>query len=374
MRIAATALFCILSTAIAQKPPQGRSLETLVRAFEAQIDQLYRDGKAPTRDEESALKKSQLAEMEAFVQHEAAGSDLWPARSMLAQMCVQMRQKDRAIASLAAIDAEGAPFSVVLRGAELAAELGDAELRQRLVLRARKAAASVEDRMDLARVLATALRDVAAGEAIHKQELDAAKDDEQRAYVGWLWCKAVREREDLPENSYYDALDQLAKNLPATYWGGVAKDRSTASQFQIGAPCIAFRATALGGAEVRSESQRGRAVALAFCDTQDPLSKELVARLLKIAESDANLAIVVIATDADCKSATRSAEQFGSKALVVCDGKGMDSDLLLRFHVEAAPTVIAIDTKGNIAGLNLHAENKEAQQELDAAIARASAK
>ena len=104
------------------------------------------------------------------------------------------------------------------------------------------------------------------------------------------------------------------------------------------------------------------------------LSKELVARLLKIAESDANLAIVVIATDADCKGATRSAEQFGNKALVVCDGKGMDSDLLLRFHVEAAPTVIAIDTKGNIAGLNLHAENKEAQQELDAAIARASAK
>ena len=76
MRIAATALFCVLSTAIAQKPPQGRSLETLVRAFETQIDQLYRDGKAPTREEESALKKSQLAEMEAFVQHEAAGSDI----------------------------------------------------------------------------------------------------------------------------------------------------------------------------------------------------------------------------------------------------------------------------------------------------------
>ena len=55
----------------------------------------------------------------------------------------------------------------------------------------------------------------------------------------------------------------------------------------------------------------------------------------------------------------------------VCDGHGEDAELALRFHVETTPTVILLDRSGNIAGLNLHFETRDARDEFAQAMARA---
>ncbi len=377
MRIVSTlaAALAVLASAPAQKPARARTLDAVLAAFAAQVDALYEGGKSPTREQESDLRARQLQELEAFAQHEAEGDDRWNALAMLAGMCAESRQKERAQKALLAIDVDGAPFAAVMRGAEVAAAIDDAGRKAALVARAEAKASTIEQRADLARALMTSLREVQKGEAILDREIAEAKDDEAKAYARWLRCNAFREREDLPENSYYDALEELAASLPATRWGGIAKDRCAASKFQLGAACFPFRATTLAGAEFASDALRGKAIAIAFCDTTEPASvatlRALAERRLKAKD---DLAVLVVAIDADCAVAARSAKDFGDALQFACDGRGMDAELALRFHVETAPTVVLLDRKGAIAGLNLHTETRESQQELDEALQRALAK
>lgn len=374
MRIAA-ALALLLTPALSQKPPDGRTLDQLLAAFAVQMDQLYKDGAAPTREQESELRARQLKELEAFVQHEARGDDRWRARALLAEMLLQTRQKERAVTTIRALDAEETSFHGSVRGAELAARAGETALRDALVARARASAKTLEERMDLARSLMTSLQLVREGEALADAEFANAKDEEQRAYVRWLRCKAEREREDLPENAFHDALEKLANELPATRWGSVAKDRCAASQFSVGTPCFPIRARSVDGIDIQTDALRGKAVAVVFCDTADPsASPTLQAVLAAKARDRDGLAVLVVATDADCQTAGRAASSFGDKAWVACEGRGLESELALRLGVEAQPTVILLDRKGSIAGLNLHGETKSAQQEMVEAMARAMAK
>jgi hypothetical protein len=374
MRIAA-ALAILLTPALSQKPPDGRSLDQLLAAFAQQMDQLYKDGASPTREQETDLRSRQRKELEEFVQHEARGDDRWRARTLLAEMQAQTRQRDRAVATIRALDVDGTPFPGAVRGAEIAERCGEPTLRDALVSRAKAAAKTPEERMDLARAMMTTLQLVRDGEAIADAEIAAAKDDEQRAYVRWLRCKAEREREDLPENAFHDALEKLASELPATRWGSVAKDRCAASQFTVGSQCFPFVAKAIDGAGFRSDALRGKAVALVFCDTAEPSAAATLKATITAKERDRDgLVVLVVAADVDCKSAARSATSLGDKAVVVCEGRGLESELALRFGVEAQPTVILLDRQGKIAGLNLHCETKSALQEFDEAMARALAK
>lgn len=374
MRIAA-ALAILLTPALSQKPSDGRSLDQLLAAFAQQMDLLYKDGAAPTREQESDLRSRQIKELEAFVQHEARGDDHWRARTLLAEMQLQTRQQDRAVATIRALDADGTPFQGAVRGAEVAERCGETALRDALVARAKAAARSPEERMDLARAMMTTLQLVRDGESIADAEIAAAKDDEQRAYVRWLRCKAEREREDLPENAFHDALEKLANELPATRWGSVAKDRCAAAQFTVGAPCFPFVARTIDGAEIRSDTLRGKAVAIVFCDTAEPSAAATLKATISAKERDRDgLVVLVVAADADCKAASRAATDLGDKAFVACEGRGLDSELALRLGVEAQPTVILLDRKGALAGLNLHCETKSARQEFEEAMARALAK
>lgn len=374
MRIAA-ALALLLTPALSQRPPDGRTLDQLLAAFAAQMDQLYEDGAAPTREQESALRARQLEEIESFVKHEARGDDRWRARALLAEMLLQTRQKERAVATIRALDADETPFQGAVRGAELAARVDETALRDALVARAKGSAKTPEERMDLARSMMTSLQLVRDGEALADAEIASAKDDEQRAYVRWLRCKAEREREDLPENAFHDALEKLGNDFPATRWGSVAKDRCAASQFGVGTPCFPFRARSVDGSDIKSDALRGKAVAVVFCDTADPSANATLQALLAAKARDRDgLAVLVVATDADCKAAERAASSVGDKAWIACEGRGLESELALRFGVEAQPTVLLLDRKGAIAGLNLHCETRSAQQEMDEAMARALAK
>ncbi len=374
MRIAA-ALSLVLIPALAQQPPDGRTLEQLLTAFSEQLDLLYSKGAAPTREQETELRARQLKELEGFVQHEARGDDRWRSRSLLAEMQLQARQHDRAIATIRALDADSTPFPGAVRGAELAERAGETALRDALVARAKAAAKTPEERMDLARSMMTTLQLVRDGEALADAEFSAAKDDEQRAYVRWLRCKAEREREDLPENAFHDALEKLAAEFPSTRWGSIARDRCAASQFQVGKACFPFGASSIDGAEVRSGAMLGKAVAIVFCDTTDPTANATLQSLLASKSRDHDgLAVLVVATDEDRKAAERGAASIGDRAWVAWQGRGLESELALRFGVEAQPTVILLDRKGAIAGLNLHCETKSAQQEMDEALTRALAK
>src|SRR5262249_55665837 len=149
-----------------------------------------------------------------------------------------------------------------LTAADLVSKVGDKPGREQLIAKALAKQAPLEERMAMARVLMTLLHEVERGEKIFSDALAAAGDDEARALVRWHRADALRTREDLPDNSYFDALDKLAQDLPNTYWGSVARDRSRASQWKLGSDATPFAVKTTEGTRVELTALRGRAVLL----------------------------------------------------------------------------------------------------------------
>lgn len=370
--LARPAVLLLCAAAVAQTAAEPRTLAVVAQAFAAQRDALYAGTKQPTRAEEQQLLTRQLDELEAFAAHEAKGEDRWAAQLMIAERAMHLRLKERSRKAVEVLLGDGVPGLARLDAAVFAVQLGDQDARDRLVARALEETTDPVPRLQLARILMTSLRDVAAGEKIVADALAAATDDEQRATVRWYACEATREREDLPENSYYEALEALARDLPRTRWGGIARDRSAASKFAIGAKCFPFSVSTADGKSFESAKLEGRAMALVFARFEDEVTGPLVEAVRALKQTHgAALAVVLVAADERPLAVARAASAIGADTVSTCSGKGLRDDLYLRFLVETVPTVVVVDAAGAIAGLNLHVETRDARTEFDEAFARA---
>lgn len=367
-RVAAMAGFlAACASALAQSP-----LDELKRTFGKQRDELYAKKTLPTQAQEEALRQQQTKALEQFLAQEAKGDDRWLGAQFLAELRMQQRDREGAKQALLGIDADAASGMVLLTTAELLAKLGDKARRDELVQKALTKKCSLDERLAMAGVLMTRLREVAAGDRIFAEALAAAADDEARSLVRWRYAETLRGREDLPENAYFDALDKLAKELPKTYWGSVANDRNLASQFKLGSDSIPFHATTTETTKVESQALRGRAVLLVFWHSGEDHAKGLVAAVQALRKQHGeDLFVLGIALDEDAQAFRKAAVQLGATFLQVCDGKGPSTDLALRYGVEITPTIIVLDRKGKIAGLNLHVDTQDARDELAAALQRA---
>lgn len=368
-------LGCLLVTTVlaAQQVPAQRSLADVQQAFRSQWEQLNQDGSA-NRERQQQLLSRQAAELEQFLQHEAKGDDRWNGRLMLADLNMGRSDREQALKVLKEIDREQAPALLLLTAADMAAHLADTELRDSLVASALARPAALQERLAMAHLLLTSLHEVDRGEKLFADALAAAKDDEERALVRWHRADAIRDREDVdqPGKLYYEALDQLAKDLPQTYWGGVARDRSKASQFQVGSEAIAFTAKTTTGDELSLQQLRGKVVLLVFWSSQDPAAARMVAHLLQLRQAhEQDLAIVGISRDEDGKALMARCQQLGADWPEICDGRGFQSDLFLRYQVETVPTILVLDKEGKIAAMNLHTGTKDAVQELEDVVQKA---
>lgn len=362
---AASALLCIGSLLPAQE-----SFARLQQRFGMQWDQLQR-AEQPTREQRSALMEQQERELTAFLE-QATGDDRWNGRLMLADIRIGRGNRKGAVEALSAIDRSEASAMLLLTAAEMAQRLQDKALRAGLVEAAMQRPAPLEERMAMARVLMTLLREVALGEKVIAEALAAATNDETRAEVRWHQCDAIREREDVEENSYYVALEKLAKDLPGTYWGGVARDRLKASQFAPGSEAIAFTATATDGSKLGLAAMAGKPVALCFLAVMDPSTTELLQLIEAARKETPDLQVVGISIDADAALVAARSRELGLRFPLVCDGRGWMADLALRYHVETAPTILVLDRKGRVSALNLHGGGKDGETELREAVRRAA--
>ena len=363
--LAASALFLLAALLPAQE-----SFARLQQRFGMQWEQLQR-AEQPTREQRNALMEQQERELTAFLE-QAAGDDRWNGRLMLADIRMGRGNRKGAVEALTAIDRNEASGLLLLTAAEMAQRLQDKDLRAGLVEAAMKRPAPVEERMAMARVLMTLLREVALGDKVIADALAAAKDDEARAEVRWHACDAIREREDLEENSYYVALEKLAKDLPDTYWGGVARDRLEASRFAPGSAAIAFTATATDGTKLGLAAMAGKPVALCFLAVLDPSTPDLLRRIEAARKETPDLQVVGISIDTDPALVAARGKELGLRFPLVCDGRGWMADLALRYHVETAPTVVVLDRKGRISALNLHGGGRDGETELREAVLRAA--
>jgi peroxiredoxin len=365
MMIRLSAVLLLAIPVLAQGDPPPRSLQQLQQAFEQQGRALWKDASnPPTREQQQALLLRQTAELQGFVQREAKGDDRWNGRLMLADMLQMLEKREPALAALKDIDPKQASGLIQLTAADLASRLGDQALRKTLVDSALQRPASFAERMAMARVLMTLLREVKRGEAIFDQALGEAKDDASRAEVRWHRAEALREREDLPENTFFEELEKLAKDLPNTRWGSIARDRLKASKLAPGQPAIPFTAEVLGNGRFDLAEHKDHVVVLAFWAAQGPGAAELCDALKTLRKEGKDLDVLGIAVDPDPKVVAQVSQKLGADWPQACDGQGYHGDLCLRYGVETVPTVIVIGKGGTVAGLNLHASTDDAKAEL----------
>jgi peroxiredoxin len=361
-------LLCALSL-LAVPTVAQKTLAELQKQFVAESQQL--DEKQGGREGREQLLARQIGVLRAFLDEQAAGDDRWNGRLMLADMNMARGDRDQATTALRAIDAKAAPALLLVSAASMAQHLGLRGERDRWIEAATAKDAPLADRMAMARLLMTALHEVERGEAIFAKALAAASDDEQRAQIRWNRADALRDREDLPDNTGFDELDKLAKELPNTYWGSVARDRLRATQLKAGDDAIAVTATARDGSKVDLAQLRGKAVVLAFWSAGDHDTPRLIEFLQdQHRRAGGELVVLGICLDRDDAAIGEAAKKLGFTFPLVGDGKGIQQDIALRWFVEG-PVVHVLDRNGKVSALGLHVGTADGRAELNDAIDRA---
>jgi peroxiredoxin len=304
----------------------------------------------------------------------ATGADAANGRLLLTNIYADIGEEERARAVLKALDVGGAPALELAAAAEMATRLGLGAERTRWIDAALAKEAPFEDRMALGLYLMTRLVEVEKGEAIFDAALAVAADDEGRARVRWYRAAALREREDLEEGAYEEALDAIANEFPETYWGGIARDRRRAFDLEVGVPAIAFSGRTLDGAEVRLADHAGKVLLLDFW-TSDALRgrsahEALGAMLADYGEK--GFAILGVAMDGGTKEAVAAAaKERGKTWPQLFDGRGMLTDAALRYGIEQLPDYVLIDRSGKIAAIRVFLQDDYGVRELRDAIQRA---
>lgn len=358
------ACLCLAAAASAQTP-----LQQLQRQLREEARQLA--ARSPSEDEREQLLARQIARLADFVGKQAAGEDRWNGRLMLADFQLAKGDRAAAAATLKSIDAAAAPALLLVTAATMAQHLGLREQRDAWLEAALAKPAPVDDSLAMARLLQLVLREVERGEQLLARLLAAASDDEGRAYIRWHRADIQRDRDDLPENSGFEEFAKLAKDLPSTYWGSVAKDRLRATELKPGEPAIAFTAKARDGRELSLAGCRGKAVVLAFFSGSDYDTATLVGKLRELQNRRRDtLQVIGICLDTDAEAVAAAVRTFGIDFPVLGDGKGPLLDIALRYGIEG-PTVHVIDKAGKVLALGLHVGTADARAEFDDAVERA---
>ena len=345
-----------------------QTLKELEMRFRGEMQQL--GAASPSRQQQDELFNRHVSELRAFLTKTAKGDDRWNGRLWLAELEMVRGKRQEAVEVLKEIDAEQAPGMVLVSAATMAQHLNLVQLRDVWVKQAVTKDAPLLDRMAMARLLMTVLREIELGEGLFTKALADAKDDEEKSFVMWHRADALRDREDLPENTGFDELEKLAKSLPDTFWGSVAKDRLRATRMKVGDDAITTSGKTLDGTSFTTKAQLGKAVVLAFYTAADFDTPRLMALLADLQAKNSDLVVLGISLDRDPSEIKKSVQELNIRFPIIGDGKGPGTESALRWFVEG-PVVHVLNKKGKVAGLGLQAGTNDGRAEMTAVIKRA---
>ena len=363
------ALLYLLCAALAVAPLTAqRDFNALRGELDAARDAMVKSKNGrPAFEDVVALAKTATARLETFLE-DAQGDDATNARLMLANVWMDVGRTEDAKQALMGFTPETTPPLALVAAAELAARVGADDLRERFVAAAVKKDAPLEQRMALAIFLATRLVEIARADHIFATALEAAKDDEQRAHIAWYRCASLRAREDVEEDAWITALDELAESYASTYWGGVARDRKRALELRVGSPAIAFAGRTLDGRTLALPDLAGKVVLLEFWGDQNERAGPFL-RKLKDEFGAKGFAIVGIAALDDAERARTLARESERDWPQMFDGRGLQTDLALRYGIERLPDFVLLDRAGKVALLNVFLDDADGRLELRNTIA-----
>lgn len=364
----AVGLYTALSLA-AQEQNKPRTLEDLDRSFRKEWQQARAAGGEFGLEQARVLVARHTETLRSFLDKEARGVEVFNGRLMLADLFLAVGRFKDAKEALGTLDAAACPAAILLNGAAMAKRMrlpvADQWKQQALAKDA-----PFLDRMGMARLLMTVLEDAKAGEAIFAAARAAARDDEERARVDWFRALTWRAREDVPEEQWVQELEKLAKALPETRYGRIARDRVKVLDLRPGADPLTLGVADTAGKPVEVADFRGRVLLLFFGLSKVPATVDTARVLAGLAaiHGDQGLDILHIALDEDRKAARAFHARTGLPGRLVCDGLGWDSDLVLRYGIESVPHLLLIGRDGKIAATALYASTPAAREALTRSI------
>lgn len=364
----------LAAVAAAQTPPPERTLASLHAAFmEKRLQVMRNEGMSVKRHRE--LMAEFAAELASFLDKEAKGRDRFEARLMLTDTYLGIGDEAKAKATLTGFDVAESPALLLVEAARLAGLIGLDDQRGKWIDAALAKSMPFEDRMQVGMHLMTALQEIERGEKVFDDALAAASDDEARAKVGWYRAAATREREDLPDGAYDEALAALAEKHPATHYGRIAADRGNARQFKVGAEPVALSLQDLEGKPVSLGDYAGKVLLLDFGANWNgayvaiaPLLAGLYAK-----HHESGFDILSISLDEDCRQFEQLRKDNKHTWRACCDGKGWETEAALRYNVEAIPHLLLIGRDGKLAAMNLFPGDEAGQKVLADEIEKALA-
>lgn len=368
------AVLSLTAIAAAQTTPPPRTLADLHEAYMAKRLQVMRtEGMSVQRHRE--LVGELAAELESFIDKEAKGRDRFEARLMLTDAYLGIGDEAKAKKALTGFDVAESPALLLVEAARLAGQLGLSDQRGQWIDAALAKSMPFEDRMRVGMHLMTALQEIDRGEKVFTEALAAADDDEARAKVAWYHAAATREREDLPDGAYDEALTALAAKYPNTHYGGIAADRGKAREYEVGAEPVALSLVDLAGKAVSLGDYAGKVLLLDFGANWNgayvaitPLLVELYAK-----HRARGFEILSISLDEDCAQFEKLRQEQKCTWRACCDGKGWETEAALRYNVEAIPYLLLIGRDGKIAAMNLFPGDDAGQKILAEEIEKALA-
>ena len=366
----AFALALLASPGTAQPP--AATLDATLRDFETRRRALMQSGDA-TLDKMRTLHEELAKTLEQLVGKAPKGPERAEVRLALVDAWAHLGEMDKAKAAIGQLEPAGASLVQLARASDMAGRLGLKSERAAWIDAAIARQASSEERAELAKHLMTRLQEVEKGEAIFAQMLEKAGTDEERARVTWLRAGATREREDLEEGAYDRALEELAAKYPATYYGGIARDRNLARGLKRGSPAIPLQLTDVAGKPLTLGDYKGKVVLLDFWSAAVTPSRRIEVRLAALHKQlhEKGFDVLSISVDSDCKAEAEAAAKDGMRWRRVCDGKGYATDAALRYGVETVPWMLLIGRDGKVAKTNLFPVEDHGFQELEAAVTAA---
>lgn len=366
-------LACVLPLPLAaQQPAPRRDLATIQQQFDQRRAELLKAGASAQQQRE--LMEELATELASFAKHEAKGAERAEAQLVLAHVLHGIDASDRAKEALRAIEPAQAGPVLLVHAAELAGILGLGEQRTAWIDAAvARTDAPREQRAEMATLLLTRLQEIDKGKQVFARMLEQAKDDEARAEVRWLEASATREREDLPDGAYDEALSKLAEEFPGTRYGSIARDRLAARELRVGTKPPALSLVDLDGKPVSLADYRGKVLLLDFwaswcvpCRRAAPFL-----RTLQQNYGDDGFAILSISVDEDTAAARDAIRADQMTWRHVHDGKGWNTEAALRYGVESVPHKLLLGRDGMIAALHVFAGDEQGQQDLEAAVRKA---
>lgn len=371
MNLKAILTAAVLSTFLAaQDQPPRRTLDGIMAQHQAAMAKASTDPaayKAAVKNYETALRE--------FLRHEAKAGEKCRTRFALVSLLMYSGRIEAAKATLGDFQVAIASGVLCAQAAAMAQDLQLPDKKALWITAALGKPGTFEERMELGSILMTALNETRKADSLFSAALKSAPDKAGKAKVTWYIAKATREREDLPEGAYEEALRNLALDFPGTRYGDIAADRIKAMDFKVGGDPLPLRVKTLEGGvfDLAAQRKKRRAVLICFlaAEIPDSTTAAKACQVLHDKFGTKGLAVLGIWLDEKRPQAVAAIGKLKLSFPQATPAAGWESDLALRFRVENAPRCMLIGRNGKIAGINYLLIHESGRQRLTTAVTKA---